>query len=348
MTLARRAAAARAIVSVSGRRVLVRGIAAAGAALLASAVGVAAHPDTGADAVDTAASWLMLPVLVTAAVGAAAVIDAFPAFGRDRADAQWLRRLRLGPLDGTGVAAVTGLSVLAAVGLVTGFCFATLVRPAGGDVVERVRLRPVDAARLDPAHRSLELRPASPVTAERLELRPIVLFRGGILDTPRVVVRSGEHELGRFELPPGGGLLRTPTGGAPVGSVVVALAPGEDAVVVLLDDAAHAVVATGTTAAVNAALAATTLVFPAAVALALAILLRRRLAPPVLHVLSLATIVLAVTTRLTPVLPAIAAHARGELAWHADVRHGALIAAAVVAGILVVAAATTPRGARST
>lgn len=296
---------------------------------------------------DTAVGWLHLPVLACAVTGIAAVLESWPAFGRDRADASWVRRLRLGPFDGALVAAAGAASAIAVCLVLTGLVFETFVRPGSpATIEEHVPLHAAGDGRLDRDRPSIDLSAPSAVAAASIELRPLVAFaRGGVVGSPRIHVRAGERDLGVHEVPTGGGLVRVRADGAPVSTLRVSLEPEARAVVLLPDGAAQAIVPASTSAAWNAAVAAGSGTFGVLLALGLAIAGHRHLSGAVLHVLALATVLLATASGLAPVDAAIAAHARDTVAWGSDARAAALRMAFAAAGTVVLAFALS-RGAR--
>src|SRR5690606_10106035 len=92
--------------------------------MLATALAVRAHPANRVEGFDTAGWWLHLPTLLLAGLAVTATVDAWPAFGRDRAPAAQITRLRIGALDGCGAAALAGLCGLAPALLLAGVGFA--------------------------------------------------------------------------------------------------------------------------------------------------------------------------------------------------------------------------------
>ena len=126
-----------------------------------------------------AALWLHLPAFLIAASALALALELWPLATRERPGAEWLTRLRQGPLDGCGPVFL-GVAMAAALWLAgTGALFAWLLQ-ARGEPLRRARIEvgftTPEPAWLDSLRREVVLHGASDAPIETLILRPLAFL----------------------------------------------------------------------------------------------------------------------------------------------------------------------------
>jgi hypothetical protein len=240
----------------------------------------------GAGAADASGLWLHLPCATLSFAAVAAALGAWPLLSRAHARAALLVRVRPAGVDGCAPAALGALVALAAALLLAGLGFAAMqsARGLGGDAHARVALVCADARPiLDRAQRQLTWRaPAEPLAEVRIRVLAFaadpgrggeaalrVTAAGSALHDAPLVVRGNTED------------LVLPLSARVLPSLEIAVEGGSDLVLLFPADAVRGVVADARSGAVNAMLAASAYLLPAALALALAALLRRFLSAPV-------------------------------------------------------------------
>ena len=320
------------------------------AALLGGAVAAAfAHPDVAEEPVDTRVGWLHTALVLLAAWIVVRCIESWPAFGRERGDGLWTRRLRIGVLDGGGPALATSLGVLAVLGALVAVAFDALARP-GRDAAlldrEVLALAPDSPDRLDDRRPRIELRFASSARFETLVLRPTPVLRATAKDFEcrfDLLLDGARDPDGPFVLDLSTRVLKRPLARSITRIAVVRL--GGDLALEWPRGTAHATRRLATPRILGAALAGATACADALVALAFALLARRALAVPVLHALALAAVAFQALTGHSALASAFAAHSRDVLCQDEATR-SALLRALGLAGLCVsldAAAATLRR-----
>ncbi len=322
--------------------------------LVAIAVGwlcVRVHPDTASDPVDTAAAWLELPLLLVVAAAVLATVDAWPGFGRDRAEHALVERARPGPLGGAGVAMLVGCGLATVALAVVGLAFElALDRPANRaiDVVHPLTIGSGDAVRLDREHPRVRLALSHVALVDAIELRPQMPFgpEGTLVPTPIRILDSTGEPLGAeqvVERP--GQLVRVAFAPRRLGAIE--LVHGAGGVPLFLPaGAASAHRGRAASARVAAAAAACTGVVSAAVALGLLVLLRRRLSKSLCSAAGILIPIATTAIGFTPDSTAVHAYARNQWPLSDDAfRAGFWSLSAIAAAMLLAVVTGRPRDA---
>lgn len=318
------------------------------AALLITAAAMYAWPDppgAGAAAERTAVLWLHLPCFFTTAAALCAMVEVWPLFARGRPGADWVARLRPGRLGGCGAVSAGTLLALAACLLGVGAGFAGVLSALGMDLAPlHSQHRLLERPRfLDTEHPELAVDGPGEVMVAGILLRPrAILPPGTAFETTPVTITADGDGLHDGPIQLGGELEDFSLSFAPrrIGVLSIRRAEGRGAPLMFGTESIRAVAAARQSWILGCILGAFTYLFPAALALALACLLRQRLALPIVVVGVLAVLTASTILDLTPNGMAITALAR-ERWFPGEETLGQIAApAAAVAAVIALSVAT--------
>ncbi len=294
--------------------------------------------------------WLHLPALLLSAAGIAAVLESWPLLSKEQPGSKHLRRLRIGPLQGCGLASIAGIIAMAAGLIVMALCFDLVARSEGKSEAARpiVRALPADADldippaldRRQPARRSLSFSVHSTWESEGLDLRPHALLLerdsysamhvqvigdGKVLNREPILISNSDELISlRFPSRP---LRSLEIRALDFGDFRVSFPAGT--VCSLSTEQHHS--------RINCILAALSYLLPAALSLAAICLLGRDCSKAVSLALALTVLVACTLADLTPNAAALQAYGRGEWIPSSGLGEESLLSLALIVTLLLIA-----------
>jgi cytochrome c-type biogenesis protein CcmE len=279
------------------------------------------------------AVWLHLPAFAATAACCWAAIETWPLLSRDRPGRDHVSRICRGPLNGSGAAVVGALTALALWLLPLMLAAGMLAPQPSAHVAAEPDREPLLAANGDEITFSL------PSTeAKELRLRPAALFLPGSgLAATQLEVRVGGVVVEKaVAIAQTGQLVRITLEPQTVDRITVRRVAG-DLPLLFTQGAVEAVEARSRNGMLNGALAVATWILPAAVTMALVVLLGRWLAMPVVVALAFSSLLLQTLGGLGPTSTAMALALRGRWLMAETLYPPCLGSTAVVAATLVLA-----------